>query len=67
MSRAHHPTPEDHDLCMICKADGLYYHDGTYLVCMAPHTEGRRQQLQRDADAANANQEKLARIGRVSC
>ena len=48
------PMPaRDAPSCMICRDGGLYVHDGEYRVCMAPHTEGHRRELQKEADEAN--------------
>ena len=57
VSRA--PMPTHGFECIVCHDTGLYVWQGEYRVCMGPHTEGRRHQLQDEATEANKILRKL--------
>lgn len=59
VNRNHNFPPADAPQCMLCRDGGLYAYENEYRVCMAPHTEGKREELQREADEANASLELL--------
>lgn len=47
--------------CQMCKDGDLIVINGEYQVCMAPHTEGRRREIQARATEANETLKKLER------
>jgi hypothetical protein len=51
-SRGHH-SPDDGIECRICGDSGLYRWENEWRVCMGPHTEGKREELQNKADESN--------------
>jgi len=51
--RNHHFPPPDAPACTLCRDTGLYVWDNEWRVCRAPHTEGKREELQKQADGAN--------------
>jgi hypothetical protein len=53
VDRSHHFPPPNAADCVLCRDTGLQFRDDTYFVCMAPHTEGRRHELQAQANEAN--------------
>ncbi len=59
MTSRNHNFPTDGIECRICSDSGLYLWQNEWRVCKAPHTQGRREQLQREADGANAAMRKL--------
>ena len=64
VSRAPMPGPNAPE-CVICTDSGLYKYDGTFRVCMSPHTEGKREDLQKQAEEANDAMARMeSRIGK---
>jgi len=61
VDRSHHFPPPDAPDCTICGDSGLYNWLGVWYVCGDPHTEGKREELQKQADGAN---EAFARLER---
>ena len=42
-----HNLPSDGISCRICSDSGLYRYNNEWRVCQAPHTAGKRDELQR--------------------